>query len=229
MKDILLSNLDLSNFRTVDSDRLFYDQYLYCALFRQVELSAIRGLRPQHIDQVIAMRNRWRQMSNNSRGTITTDVIERLHRICRFLQARQDRLKIVISMDYGYVYTNDLEILQDIRDMAWISIYDLKQVRITRPRDVVVKQNPTHTSRSYLRDMRVSKEQRVRMQTYLQQRETIKIGPGLKSWLGKSGTNYASHLVQSYFFFDHNDDGELFLFQLAFPGLIRKTVPIVAK
>lgn len=224
-----MSNPDLSNFRTVDSDRLFYDHYVYCALFRQTELSAIRGLQHQHIDQVIAMRNRWRQMSHNSKGTITDDVVERLHRTCEFLSARQDRLKIVISMDYGYVYTNDLAIIQEIRDMAWISIYDLKQVRITRPRDVVVLQNPQHCSRSYLKDMRVSREQRVRMQSYLQQRETIKIGPGLKSWLDKSQGNYASHLVQSYFFFDHNDDGELFLFQLAFPGVIRKTVPIMAK
>jgi hypothetical protein len=217
------------DFRTVESDRLFYDQYHYCVLFRQNELSAIRGLQSHNIDQVIAMRNRWRNLPSSSRGSITQDVIQNLHSMCQFLSARQDRFKIVISMDYGYVYTNDLDLVREIRSIPWISTYDLKKVSVTRPRDVVVLQNPQWQQRSYFKSLRVSVDQQEKLKAFLTSRQNIKVGPGLRAWLDKINSRPWNNYTLGYFFFDHNDDGELFLFQIAFPGLIRKTVPIVAK
>lgn len=222
-------NLDLTNFRTVNSDRLFYDQYHYCVLFRQTELSAIRGLQTHNIDQVIAMRNRWRNMSSSSKNVITDDVVQRLHTMCKFLQTKQDRVKIVISMDYGYLYTNDLSIVQEIQNIPWISTYDLKKVAITRARDVVVLQNPQWSQRSYFKSRRIAVDQQQKLKAFLTSRQNIKMGPGLKTWLDKIHTRPWNNYTLDYFFFDHNNDGELFLFQIAFPGLIRKTVPIVAK
>lgn len=222
-------NLDLTNFRTVNSDRLFYDQYHYCVLFRQTELSAIRGLQTHNIDQVIAMRNRWRNMSSSSKNVITDDVVQRLHTMCKFLQTKQDRVKIVISMDYGYLYTNDLSIVQEIQNIPWISTYDLKKVAITRARDVVVLQNPQWTQRSYFKSRRIAVDQQQKLNAFLTSRQNIKMGPGLKTWLDKIHARPWNNYTLDYFFFDHNNDGELFLFQIAFPGLIRKTVPIVAK
>lgn len=228
-KDTSLSNLDLAVFRTVESDRMFYDQYQYCVLFRQPELSAIRGLDNRHIESVINMRNRWRTGSSSNRPRIGQDVVEQLHKTCRFLKARQDRFKIIFSFEYGYLYTNDTDIIEDIINLPYVSIYELKKVVVTRPKDTVVLKNPKHSQRSFMKNRNVTPEQRIHLRRYFDQRDSIRPGPGFRSWLEKSELASWNYYVLDYFFFDHNDDGELLMFQLAFPGIIRKTIPIVAK
>ena len=232
VKDTSLLKIDTSSFRTVESDRLFYDRYNYCVLFRQTELSALRGLNADHIDSTVAMLNRWRNSSQSGRPyrpAISELARLQLHQTCAFLQAHRDRFKLVISFEYGYLYTNDLKIIEDLKDQTPVWIYEVKKIAVTRPKDTVLLRNPQHEFRTYLKNRQSSHEERVRIKRYFEQRDSIRVSPGLQTWLKRHDSQLWNCYINDYFFFDHVDNGELFMFQLAFPGFIRKTMPIVAK
>ena len=113
-------------FSVIKKDKLFYDRFEYCIGFYLDEVSCLRVLDHDYIDDIIARRQQWREIcqqrwakSKISHPTILTrdwkeitdQVKEDLHSLATVLLATQISYKLVVSVNQAYVYSNDLTLI----------------------------------------------------------------------------------------------------------------------
>jgi len=226
-------------FKPVAKDRLFYDQFEYCISFQLAEISALRELDHARIDDMIERRKQWREMAQQrwikgqrSHGTIMsrswrdiTDLtLANLHSLADVLLTTVASYKLVVSVDQGYVYTNELALINQLEAMPELRHKTYTQARIIRPKNTIQLKNPGHEYRTYLRAIILSaQEKRVLIDFLQNQQGHIRMSPGLKNWVHDPFTR-----TQDYFFVDHNGSSWLSMLSLVRPGIVRKTLQIVA-
>ena len=219
------------NLHKIQRNSLFYNQYCYSIRFTLPELGVIRGLKYEKIDKIVTDRNFWRTEHllryNYRQRPINDQDTENLKTVCGYLISVQDQIKLAISYDYGYVYTNNIDIIQKIHDLECIKNPYIQQVQVTGSPNTVALKNPTWSHRTYFRSKTLTDQQRATLVDYLSVRENIRLSPGLRQWLG------AQHVwakwLQDYYFFDHNNDGEVLFLNMVIPRITGRTLDIVAK
>ena len=82
-----------------------------------------------------------------------------------------------------------------------------------------------HLYRTYFRDRWLGNEELTVLRRYFDSRpDMFRLGPGFKKLVqGKRMWMAANHFV------DHNEPNADFLINMAVPGIVRKTLPIVAR
>ena len=226
-------------FKTVAKDRLFYDQFEYCIGFQLAEISALRELDHARIDDIIERRKQWREMAQQrwingkqKHGTIMsrrwrdiTDLTQaNLHTLADVLLTTAVPYKLVVSVDQGYVYTNELALINQLSAMPELSHKTYTQARIIRPKNTIQLKNPQHEYRTYLRATKLSAQEKQVLIDFLQNQQShVRMSPGLKNWVHDPFTR-----TQDYFFVDYNTQSWLSMLSLVRPGIIRKTLQIVA-
>ena len=223
---MITSNL---KFKTVNKDRLFYDQYQYSACIPLKESTALRGnLSHDAIDQAIERRQTYWAMMRNSivDRRIDDSVVAQLHDICDFLLALTDEYKLVFNYNHWLtIYTNSLTIINQVNALDFIANKTYSQVNVNRPRDTILLKNSKHTKRSYFREFAInSNEKEILTNFFESQQDYIRISPGLKNWMNRG---YRYNYVYDYFFVDYSEDLWLTMLNLVRPGIIRKTVEIL--
>lgn len=220
-------------FKTVASDKLFYDRWQYCIHFRLDELSCLRDLDHQVIDRRLVQQQIWRENirrrwpQNNFVRThkdITDITSKNLHQLCDlFLALPNDSFKMVITVDWGRVYSNDLTLINSIGNLHYLSSIRYTQAKITRAKNTISQVAPKYSHRSYFKNTKLSVNEKESLEKFLTNQQ-IKISPALTEWFKQPYIR-----TYDYFFIDHNDIQWLTMLALVQPGLIRKTLPIVAK
>jgi hypothetical protein len=226
-------------FKPVAKDRLFYDQFEYCIGFQLAEISALRELDHACIDDIIERRKQWREMAQQrwingkqKHGTILrrgwrdiTDLTQaNLHTLADALLTTAVPYKLVVSVDQGYVYTNKLALIDQLSAMPELSHKTYTQARIIRPKNTIQLKNPQHEYRTYLRATKLSAQEKQVLIDFLQNQQShVRMSPGLKNWVHDPFTR-----TQDYFFVDYNTQSWLSMLSLVRPGIIRKTLQIVA-
>ena len=222
---MITSNL---KFKTVDKDRLFYDQYQYSVSIPLKEANALRKeLSHESIDRIIQRRRAyWATIPHRQHRVINQDDIDRLHRVCDFLLSDTDEYKLVFYYNHWLtIYTNSLALLDRVDTLDYIDIKNHSRVNVNRPRDTIILKNPKHTKRSYFREFAITNHEKDIITNFLtNQQDYIKISPGLRDWMKKGQLH---NYVFDYFFIDYSDDQWLTMLSLVRPGLIRKTVKIL--
>lgn len=231
-----LSLTDLNLEFKEPTDRLFYDQYRYSLKLRMMDFSCLREIRNADKDLAQVAENvtkRQEQRANYSKFFTTgyksvaaTKKLD-LENLLHFLQLIwnfKDQLKLVFSGDWGYVYSNDKQLLELLGSQDYIHIYYIKQAVINRPKGTILLQSSTFRYRSFLRERQWTNDDKARIQTYLENQPDIKISRGLTHWL-KYDTRWP--WTRRYHYFDHNDAKIELMLQLICPGIIRTTMPII--
>jgi hypothetical protein len=227
-------------FKSVVKDRLFYNRFEYGISFTLDEASALRDLSHKEIDQTIERRIEWREiaqqrwnttrtgftkhnMLGRRRKEITNKTIENLHTLAEILLTVAIDFKLVVSVNQGHVYTNDLSLIDQIDQLDFLTQKSYTQAQINRPKNTIQLKNPHHAFRSYFKITKITDSQKGNLKNFLNnQRESIRISPALERWL-------AVPLIrtQDYFFVDHSEMSWLTMLSLVRPGLIRKTQQII--
>jgi hypothetical protein len=226
-------------FKTVAKDRLFYDQFEYCIGFYLAEISALRELDHARIDDVIERRKQWREIAQQrwingkqKHGTIMSrswrDITDQtqahLHSLANVLLTTTTPYKLVVSVNQGYVYTTDLVLIEQLDSMSELKHKTYTRARIIRPKNTIQLKNPQHEYRTYLRAIKLSAQEKRTLIDFLQNQQShTRTSPGLKNWFHDPFTR-----TQDYFFVDHNGLSWLSMMSLVRPGIIRKTLQIVA-
>lgn len=221
-------------FKPVASDRLFYDRWHYCVKFFLPEVTAIRdSLDSDYIRDLLRKRSEWRQQSrirwpnlntvNLASGVSDTD-IENVLLLANFLKKFSGSYKIVISVNYAWLYTSDQCLIKEVSELPYILPVKLTEAKITRQRDCVQLRNPQHQWRSYLRSCRLETVQKESLRQFLENQTDVRISAGLLDWL-----EIPWRRTQDYYFVDHNGAGFETMMSLVVPQIIRKTLPIMAK
>lgn len=229
--------MELSQFNcpvtTVEKNRLFYDQYHYSAKFDMNEVGVIRGLDFGGIDRVVAYRNSWRAQAGPrhswAKNMISPDDVDQLKTLCNLLCKFKHQIKFVVSLNRGYVYTNNLDVFKKIQSLNLVHDFSISQVVVTSAADCIALTNPKWAYRTFFRSVTLDEYQRNTLIQYLNSRENIKLGPGLKSWCKQDTNRWWQRLTQNYFFIDHDDSGEIVFLNMVIPRITSKTFRLVAK
>jgi len=220
-------------FKPVVKDRLFYDRFEYCIRFHLEEVSCLRTLDHAHIDRMIERRIAWRridqtlsrpqitQLSNQS-NKITEATVENLHTLANVLLTTPATFKLVVSVFTGYVYTNDLTLIDQLAKLPGMSNIEYNQAVVGRAKNTVALKNPQHQWRSYLKINKLSIEQKTHLKNFLANQPAVRASPALQQWMDAKLIT-----THDYFFIDYNETAWLTMLSLVQPGLIRKTLQIV--
>jgi hypothetical protein len=217
---------------------LFYGQYRYSLGFQLSEVSCLRELDHDYIDLIIERRRQWRQMSlqrwglgttrnilTNRARDISEDIVENLHTLTNLLLTCQIDFKLVTSVSSAWIYTNDLNLIEQVSNIDFIQYKTYTQAVVSRPKDTICLCNPRHQRRSYFGSHKLTDMEKINLTNFFQnQAEYIRISPSLENYLQGS-----FHRTQDYFFFDYTEDSWLLMLSLIRPGLIRKTLSIIAR
>jgi len=217
----------------VASDRLFYDHWQYCIHFRLPEVSALRdSLDRSSIDELLDRRQHWRERvrqrwphNNFVRGhdAITDSVRENLYNFAEFLTLTTEPYKMVITVDQCRVYSNSVNLLERIGRLPFVRNPKYTESRITRARNTIALKNAEYQYRSYFKSVKLTAEEKTQINNFLKSQE-IRVSPALHEWMGTPFNR-----TQDYYFVDYNSELWPTMLSLIRPGLIRRTVDIVAK
>ena len=235
MRMVTLSlTLQNPNFKPVASDRLFYDHWQYCIRFRLAEVNCLRySLDIDKIDELLTRREVWRERvrqrwpQNNfvrPHSPITDTTREILYAFADFLKCTTEPYKMVISVNQCWIYSNSTNLLERIDRLPFVNNSKFTQSVIVRPRNTVAVRHPRHQYRSYFRATKLTDQEKDRILSFLQGQGDVRVSPALKDWIATPFNR-----TQDYFFVDYNAESWLTMLSLVRPGLIRKTVQIVAK
>jgi len=225
-------------FKPVVKDRLFYDRFEYCIRFHLDEVSCLRTLDHAHIDRIIERRIAWRQidrsllqsnsahmtttMLSNRSNKITHATVKHLHVLADVLLTTPATFKLVVSVFTGYVYTNDLTLIDQLAKLPGMLNIEYHQAVVGRAKNTVALKNPQHQWRSYLKINKLSTEQKTHLKNFLANQPAVRASPALQQWMDAKLIT-----THDYFFIDYNETTWLTMLSLVQPGLIRKTLQIV--
>jgi len=231
-----LTNL---KFKPVRKDRRFYDQFEYCIGFHLDEVSCLRILDHAHIDDTIERRKQWREIAQqrwvNGRQKhgiimsrrwkdITEKTAEDLHAVAKVLLNTSVDFKMVVSMNQGWVYTNDTALIDQLDHMSELTYKTYTQSQVVRPKNTIQLRNLRHQFRTYFAMCNLTAAQRLNLEEFLiTQSEYVRLSPALERWIDMSFNR-----TQDYFFVDHDSETWCTMLSLVQPGIIRKTMHIIA-
>ena len=226
-------------FKSVVKDRLFYDRFQYCISFNLAELSCLRDqeLDCNGIKHMLERRKEWQEVAQQRWVTlgqkhntltrlyneITKEVEQNLYDFADILRNSGVDFKLVISVNCGWVYTNSLELISQLKPMRMLTGKKYSEAVIDRPKNTIQLKNPQHQFRSYFKITKITSQQKDTLINFLNNQQSgIRISPALGEWITS-----AFHRTQDYFFVDHNEMSWLTMLALVHPGLIRKTQQII--
>ena len=219
-------------------DRLFYDRYQYCMSFYLEEVSCLRDLDHASIDDTMERRRQWREIAQqrwvNGRQNygvilrrtwreITEKTIADLQVLAEQLLTTKAEFKLVVSINQGYVYTNDVTLIDQLSQMPELGYKTYTQAQVTRPKNTIAQKNPRHKFRSYFKILKFTEQQKDHLMDFLYaQREHVRVSPALQTWI-----DGPFNRSQDYFFVDHDTESWLTMLSLVHPGIVRKTMHII--
>jgi hypothetical protein len=123
------------------------------------------------------------------------------------------------------LYTNNPEDFDDIKSIPTGEILYINQAEITLNPNAVTLKNPRHAFRTYFRERWLSNDELATLRRYFDTRRDIfRLGPGFAK-LVKGRRMW----IMSNYFVDHDEPNADFLINIAVPGIVRKTLPIIAR
>ena len=208
----------------VPRSTLYFHKWEYVILFLLPEASFLRVLAHKNIDQSITYRNEW-IARRSGLGPITADTRAILHQACDYLLTRANPFKKVVCGNGLWVYTNNPEDFADITSIPGGKILYINQAEVTLTANTVILKNPKHSFRTYFRERWLSNDELATLCRYFDtRRDLFRLGPGFANVVaGRRMWLMSNHFV------DHDEPRADFLINMAVPGIVRKTLPIIAR
>jgi len=202
------------------------------------EVSCLRDLDHDMIDDTMERRRQWREIAQQrwvngrqkhgvilrrSWREITEKTIENLHSVAEQLLTTSAQYKLVVSVNQGYIYTNDLSLIDQLSVISELTYKTYTQAHINRPKNTIVLKNPQYQFRTYFKLMKLTEQQKDQLMDFLHgQSGHVRVSPGLARWF-----DMPFNRCQDYFFVDHNTESWLTMLSLVHPGIVRKTMHII--
>jgi len=208
----------------VPRSTLYFHQWQYVILLILPEASFLRELKHERINQSIRYRNEWISRRGGARH-ITSEIEQTLHDTCDYLLNRTHPYKKVVCGNGLWMNTNNLEDFEDIDSIPTSEILYINQAEVTLTPDAVTLKNPRHAFRTYFRERWLSNDDLATLRRYFSTRPNMfRQGPGFAN-LVKGKRMW----LMSNYFVDHDEPNADFLINMAVPGIVRKTLPIIAR
>lgn len=210
-------------FEPVSRDRLFFDQYEYSMRFQFFESGRMRSLTHEAIARACAF-SRGLTMFGGYRKAVSPETEQQLMALCDTINAIDQPFKRIVYTDWQYFYTNHAEIFETLAQFPNVNNVSYQQAKIDRPRDVIVRKHSQYQWRSYFREAWYTGDQIATLGKFLLSRpDQFAMTP---YWQKRWTASKYMYVTRSNFV-DHRDQNDVLLLQIALPGCVRKTLPIV--
>jgi hypothetical protein len=210
-------------FKTVERNQLFFGQYQYCISFFLKNVSVLRDLDPIKILRSIQYRNQWAPSVISKK--ITEEEQHELIQVCDYLLARSHPFKRIVNSHSMYLYTNNPADFKDLNDVGGLVVCNCTQVNVSLQPDAVTLRNPRHSYRTFFRERWLKDHELRNLREYFQSRaDQFRLSPGFQMLV-----NGRRMWLTGKYFVDHNEPKADFLINMAVPGVVKKTLPIVAR
>lgn len=236
---MIASNRELKE----NTDRLYFDQYCYSFKLRVKDFSCLRELRnttkTQTEVEFITTKRFVVRLSYDrfwtynptfdspanlkSEQTATKMRLDDLIGLLGHLWPVRNQVKIMFSGDWGYIYSNDRDLLIKIDDLPYVTGYYIKEAVLSRTKNTIVRKSSAYRFRSYFAYKKYDEDKKARISDYLKNQPDVKIGRGLNNWLKYKISDWS----RRHYYFDHNDPKIELMLQLMFPDILRITMPII--
>lgn len=212
-------------------DRLYFDQYRYCACFQQPEISCIRGMEISRIRKSIDYRKSWSGNPLSSSTKVwSADIENNIYETFNYLAGSLEPIKVTFSWHWCYVYGNNLAWLQRIdQECSGAHYISLTEAVIDRPKDAVSLLEPKFAWRTYFRERTIDPAVKQRLKSWIQaQNGEVAASPAMNSWLKHQNdfSRWRSKTLQRYYYVEHNDPKFDTMLAMVVPGMVRTTKPI---
>jgi hypothetical protein len=176
-------------------------------------------------------QQRWITQKQNAQQTIlkrqfneiTDEVEQNLYDFADILRNSATDFKLVVSTNYGWVYTNNIKLISQLKSMRMLTGKKYSEAVIDRPKNTIRLKNPGHGYRSYFKITKLTAVQKDYLMDFLSnQKDSIRLSPALQRWIDQPFNR-----TQDYFFVDYDTSSRLTMLALVNPGLIRKTMQII--
>lgn len=225
------------------TDQLYFDQYRYSLKLQVKDFSCLREIRSATRTQTqveFAMAKRFAKrlsydrfwtygehgmamLNVKDKQTTTNMRLDNLIHMLSHLWPVRNQVKIMFSGDWGYIYSNDQDLLIQIGTLPYVQGHYIKQAVISKPKNTVVLKSSAYRFRSYFAYKKYNNASKERMLDYLQNQPDVKISRGLSYWLKYTSSDWS----RRHYYFDHNDTRIQLMLQLIFPDIVRTTMPII--
>lgn len=231
--------MDLSEFKRRQRGSLFYNQYHYSVSAYLFEASTLRspryGIVKDHdsLDENIEFRDQILKRNINYGGSwhgnrtrpntgFTADDILALHECLDWVQSNKLD-KIVFYDNWLQIYTNDVSNLKQQQFWPYLKHVKFAVADITHAHDVIKLRNPQHTLRHYFKERWLEEAVITKLINFCDNYSAeIRLSPSLQERVKDQRRRW----MTSNLFFDTSNPHIEMLFEMTFPGLLRKTYRI---
>ena len=211
-------------FKTIQRSQFFFGQYQYCITWYLKNVSVLRELDAVKALRAIQYRNQWAPNAHY-RQRITEEEQHDLIRACDYLLSRAHPFKRTVSNHTMYIYTNHPQDFDAIDAVADSVVYNRIQVNVSLQPDAVTLKNPAHSYRTFFRERWLRDHELQSIREYFRARaDQFRLSPGFQMLV-----NGQRMWLMGNYFVDHNEPQADFLINMAVPGIVKKTLPIVAR
>ena len=210
---------------------LYYAQYEWCITMNISEASCLRYLETVRFEAAVRNAKYWAENDKwTDRAWSVTK--ETALRETRDLLLNETALfKTVVSFNTVCIYTNTRRMADRLVDLGndGVRLRLVRQAVLTRPANVVQLRESKYAYRTYFKERKYSREQRLMLANFLNSRkDTLHPCDSLMSWLTGQFPGYVLNLNYSraHYFVDHDHPNEGTMLSLVMPGIVRKTMPI---
>jgi len=210
--------------KTAQRNSLFYNQYRYCIAWHMTHAHMLRVLDTEQVKQRIEYRNGTTYQQRKNIRVMEDQTITLLE-ACDYLSSRPNPFRKNVSTSIIWFYTNHPEDFDRLAAFENSRVESISEADVCLEPGVVTLTRPRHNYRTYFRERWLSSDQVSTIQRYFGARtDQFRLSPGFRMLI--EGTRMwmtANHFV------DHNEPQADFLINMACPGIVRKTLPIVAR
>ncbi len=214
---------------------MFYNQWQMVTYYHLPEAHVLRDLDHKNVDlrlewieeRIRQRKSRWQSSiipPFNRDRNITPEIKLNLHWAVDLFQDMPWPYKLVVSTHNISVYSNHLQVFEQVEHLPGITVLDRRTAVVERPPGTIKLKNPKHTHRTYMLTRAVTLEQKNNLRKFLENQTHLRVGPALKQWFD---SRYLR--LQDYHFVDHNGDADMLMLQLVLPGITRKTLQILPR
>jgi hypothetical protein len=216
-----------------ESNRLFYDQYRYCASGELNYAKLLRGFDCETLGHRIKT---YRSMTKNefgyffySYGQGRKPIIDQtelcLYNFLDLLESIENDHKIVLGWHDFYFYTNNIDDVNRVLAADGVHAKPVVETVVTHPAKTIVRKRSDYQYRCYLSNSIITQSQYDQLIKFFNNHcESIRLSKTFREWLDKD-----YKYCRDYFFFDYNDSGLSLLLEMIIPGLIKETVKIITQ
>ena len=216
---------------TDDRSSLYYNQYEWCITINISEASCLRYLEPGRFEAAIRNAKHWAENAKWTDQVWSMTKETALRETREVLLNETTPFKTVVSFMTVSVYTNHRDLADRLVTLGndGVRVRVVRQAVISRPANVVQLRESKYAYRTYFKERKYTREQRLMLANFLNsRRDTLRVSSALDNWVNGKFIGYIRNhsYSRAHYFVDHDHPNEGTMISLVMPSIVRKTMPI---